>query len=179
MISSLENTILRAAKTSGAKVRAEHRGITASFDENTIGLALDILLVLEAVLGALQKAETDLYGYSCILGRDIAEDGAALIRHLSREGTGIWCSEALRQLLDPYAVFDPPLDGELSTYRQLRELKPFTRPGSAKDFPCREKIRAALDQNTARSLLLIGPDFIGKREALFRFSLGLLGEFPP
>ncbi|GHV76302.1 hypothetical protein AGMMS49942_11230 [Spirochaetia bacterium] len=179
LVSSLENTILRAAKASGAKVRVEHRSITASFDENTIGLALDILLVLEAVLGALQKAETDLYGYSCILGRDIAEDGAALIRNLPREGTtGIWCSKPLRQLLDPYAVFDAAL-GALPEYGRLRELKPLARPGAAKDFPYREKIQAALGQNAARSLMLMGPDFIGKREALSRFSRGLLGEFPP
>jgi hypothetical protein len=127
LISSLENTIVRAAKASGAMVRVEHRSITASFDENTIGLAIDILLVLEAVLGALQRAETDLYGYSCILGRDIAEDGAALIRQLLRNSrgpaqdttpdtarsTGIWCSEALWRLLYPYAVFDEPLNAPL------------------------------------------------------------------
>ncbi|GHV74367.1 hypothetical protein AGMMS49940_16690 [Spirochaetia bacterium] len=168
-------------------------------------------------MGALQRVETELYGYTCILGRDIAEDGAALIRHLSREGavregtslgilpgqmegtageagsqgTGIWCSEPLRQLLDPYAIFDTPLsvfpvDGNspLASYEQLRELKPFARPGSdasasAKNFPCRENIQAALEQNAARNLVLTGPRFIGKREALSRFSKTILGEFPP
>jgi hypothetical protein len=79
LVASLEGAITRAAEISGAKVRAEHRCITASFEEQTIGFALDILLVVNAVRGAVRKVLPDLYGHTCVFGRDIAEDGLALL----------------------------------------------------------------------------------------------------
>jgi tetratricopeptide (TPR) repeat protein len=180
MVSSLESVIIRAAESSRAKVRAQHRCITASFDENTIGLGLDLALVLEAVLQALQKAGSDLYGYACILGQDIAEEGPALFRKLSRSGAGIWCSEPLRRMLDPYAVFDdPPGDVGLSAYGRLRDLKTFSPRLDSEIFPCLKEILSALNPQDGRNTLLMGPGFIGKREALSRIAGTILGDFPP
>ncbi|MFP3043821.1 hypothetical protein LQZ19_18570 [Treponema primitia] len=185
LITSLENAIIRAAEASGAKVRAEYRCITASFDENTIGFGLDIRLVLEAVLQALKKADSELYGHTCIFGRDITEDGPALLRQLPRisGGTGIWCSEILRRYLDPYVVFDesPGNDApetSFSAYRQIRELKTFIRLG-ALNSPYSEKIQSVLSSGNSRRAVLMGPGYIGKREALSRFAGTILGDYPP
>jgi tetratricopeptide (TPR) repeat protein len=180
MVSSLEGAIIRAAENSRAKVRAQHRFITASFDEHVIGLGLDLVLVLEAVLQALRKAASDLYGYACILGQDIAEEGPVLLRKASRSGAGIWCSEPLRRILEPYAVFDaPPEDVQLSAYGRLRELKTLPPRLDSENFPCLEEILSALNPQDGRSAVLMGPGFIGKREALSRFTRAILGDFPP
>ncbi|MDR2078914.1 MAG: hypothetical protein LBP74_04220 [Treponema sp.] len=178
MVSSLESAIIRAAESSRAKVRVQHRCITASFDENAIGLGLDLALVLEAVLQALRMASSDLYGYACILGQDIAEEGPALFRKTSRFGAGIWCSESLRRILDPYAVFDLE-DAQFSAYGRLRELKTFSPRLDSENFPCLEEILSALKLQDGRSVVLMGPGFIGKREALSRFARTILGDFFP
>jgi tetratricopeptide (TPR) repeat protein len=143
-------------------------------------LGLDLILVLEAVLQALQKAASDLYGYACILGQDIDEEGPALLRKASRSSPGIWCSETLRRMLDPYAVFDePPEDAQLSAYGRLRELKTFSPRLDSENFPCLEGILSALNPQDGRNTLLMGPAFIGKREALSRFAGAILGDFSP
>jgi tetratricopeptide (TPR) repeat protein len=201
LIDSLENAIRRAAEISGATVQAERRCITASFDEHSIGFALDILLVIKAVQGAIQRALPELYGYACVFGRDIAENGQALLNRLPRNSggawgedsrgasgtnshaSGIWCSQALRNSLAPYAVFDPsPFNGDLADYGQLRELTPLARPLYDGDPPLQncpqgEAIRAALEERGARNALLVGPDLAGSREVLCG-SFGNNRDFP-
>jgi hypothetical protein len=179
MVSSLESAIIRAAESSGAGVRAKPRCITASFDENALGFGLDLVLVLETVLQTLRKAASDLYGYACILGRDIAEDEPALLRKAYRSGAGIWCSETLLPTLDPYAVFDdPPEDAWLSAYRRLRELRPLSPRTDWENFPRLEAVLSALNLRDSRSAVLMGPCLTGN-EALSRFAGTLLGDFPP
>jgi hypothetical protein len=197
LIASLENAIRRAAEISGAKVRAEHRCLTASFEEHTIGFALDILLVIKAVQGAIQGALPELYGHTCVFGRDIAKNDQVLLNRLPRnseetweegnreapeahfQASGIWCSQALRSILEPYAVFDaPPLDGDLADYGQLRELKPLARLSFA-GRPCSrgEAILAVLRERGGRNALLVGPDLTGSREALAEY-VGVPQDFP-
>ncbi|MDR3122977.1 MAG: hypothetical protein LBU16_04265 [Treponema sp.] len=194
LIASLENAIVRAAELSGAKVRMEHHCITASFEEHTIGFALDILLVLKAVQGAVQRAVPELYGHTCVFGRDIADGGPALLNRLPRDFqgascenspvSGIWCSQALRSILEPYAVFDEsPLSGDLAEYGQFREIKPFARllfdDGlPARNYPQGEAIFHVLREQEARNALLVGPDFAGNREAFAEY-FSALRDFPP
>jgi tetratricopeptide (TPR) repeat protein len=202
LIAALENAVVRAAETSGAKVRAEHRCITASFEEHTIGFALDILLVLRAVQGTVQKVLPELYGHTCVFGRDIAEEGQTLLNRLSRNSLGkpedddreiprldswaseIWCSRDIQKILEPYAVFDPPfLSGDPAEYGQLREFKPLAwSPVDGKpslwSHPQGDGIRSVLEDGGARKVLLVGPDFSGSREA-FAGYVGSLGDFPP
>ncbi len=146
---------------------------------------MDIRLVLEAVLQALKRTDSELYGHACIFGQDIAEDGSAMLRQLSRisGGTGIWCSEPLRRLLDPYVVFDEPPGNDavetlLSTYWQIRELKTLIRLG-ALSSPYGEQIQSVLSQGNGRRVVLMGPGYIGKREALSRYAGTILGDYPP
>jgi tetratricopeptide (TPR) repeat protein len=188
MTGSLESAIVRAAELSGARVRAEHRRIAASFEEHGAGFALDILLVIRAVQEAVEEALPELYGYACVFGRDIAGDGQALLNRLSRgdapgsdSPSGIWCSRALRDLLEPYAVFDEPPGYQ--DYGQLRELKPLARLSFEGDSPWRsspqgEAIRAALDGRGARKALIVGPDCGCGLETLAA-GFGTSGDFPP
>jgi tetratricopeptide (TPR) repeat protein len=201
LIDSLEYAIIRAAEIAGAKVQAEHRCITASFDDRAIGFALDILLVIRAVQEAVQRALPELYGHACVFGRDIAENSQALLNRLPRNSggildetfreapetplraSGIWCSQALRTLLEPYAVFDAPLfDGDLADYGQFREFTPLARISPEdrpplQSCPQGEGIRAALEAQGTRKALFIGPGFAGSREALAG-CLGIPRDFP-
>jgi tetratricopeptide (TPR) repeat protein len=198
LAASLEGALLRAAEISGAKVRAEHRCITASFEEHTIGFALDILLVVNAVQGAVRKALPELYGHTCVFGRDIAEDGLALLSRLplnsqgtsGEDGSGIWCSQDLQSILEPYAVFDEsPFSGDLAGYGQLRELKPLARrvfdggdpdfsPGKANRSSWRGRLQGE------GNALLVGPGFTGGQQACPGHAelaeyLGAPPDFPP
>jgi tetratricopeptide (TPR) repeat protein len=202
LIAALEHTVIRAAEISGARVQAEHRCITASFEEHTIGFALDLLLVIKAVQEALRRALPELYGHTCVFGRDIAENGQALLNRLplnppgssgeaprgapggDSSGSGIWCSQALRTMLEPYAVFDPsPFGGYLGDYGQLREFTPLARLSSdggvpPQNSPRTDAIRSALNERGAREAMLVGPDLSGGPGAFAEY-FGIPRDFPP
>jgi tetratricopeptide (TPR) repeat protein len=200
LTASLESAVVRAVEVSGGKVRAGPRRISASFEEHTVGFALDMLLVLKAVQGAVQKALPELYGYVCVFGRDIAENSPALLSGLplsfpgaleeSSQGTsssqisGIWCSQALWSILEPYAVFAEPLfSGNFADYRRLREIKPFARLSfddaePVRSHPQNQENRSVLIEQFDQNALLVGPDLAGKQEALDEYVRSLSG-FPP
>jgi tetratricopeptide (TPR) repeat protein len=192
LMASMEGAILRALESSGARVEVDHRCIAAFFQEDTIGFALDILLVIRAVQGAVRRALPELYGHTCVFSRDIGV-GLALLNRLpwnsrgdsneDMRASGIWCSRALRDILEPYAVFDPPpVEGDLAEYGQLRDFKPLARLSiedspSPQTHPRAGLIRSLLDEQDARSILLLGPDLGDHREALLEY-LGVR-DFPP
>jgi tetratricopeptide (TPR) repeat protein len=201
LIAALENTIIRSAEISGGKVHAEHRCVAASFDEHTIGFALDMLLVIKAVQEAVQRARPELYGHACVFGRDIAENGQALLNRFPRDfgvtveeepqgmsetnshASGIWCSREMQSILEPYAVFDPsPFSDDLADYGELRELTPLARlpvdgGTSPRNGPRGEAIQSALNERGVRNALIVGPDFAGGGEAFAEY-FGALQDFP-
>jgi tetratricopeptide (TPR) repeat protein len=196
LTASLENAIVRAAEISGGKVWKEPRCIAASFEEHTLGFALDMLLALKAVQGAVERALPELYGHTCVFGQDIARDSQTLLNRLSlgqaslelmppgqaSRNSGIWYSQALRSILDPYAVFDEsPFGDNFADYRQLRELKPWTRLSldggeSPQNYPQAGATHSVPGEE--RNTLLVGTGFSGKREVLAGY-VDIPPGFPP
>jgi hypothetical protein len=186
LIAALENAIVRAAEISGGKVWTEPRCIAASFEEHTMGFALDMLLALKAVQGAVERALPELYGHTCVFGPDIARDSQALLNHLSLGqaslDSGIWCSQALWSILDPYAVFaESPFSDNFADYRQLRELKPLTLLSFDGDESPQNDPQGEVDRSVPgeeRNTLLVGTGFSGKREAFAKY-VDIPPGFPP
>jgi tetratricopeptide (TPR) repeat protein len=184
MISFLEKSVIEAVKDSGGNVKLEHRFIAASLDEGSLGFWLDILTTLETILRALKKTASELYGHRCIIGRDIPEEGLRFSKALplGSTGTGIWCADEVQRALEPYVVFEKPLQGQeinspAAGYAQIKKLKALSALPSPKKYPFSEKIQRALKQRHQNTMLL-GPDFMGKREGLYRFCLNMGGNFP-
>ena len=136
LVASLESIVTKAASAAGGATEAGRKVLTASFDEDRIGFWLDMVIFLERVHKALEKASGELYGYVLTLGRNIPESSAMkLYRFLpgkdQRSSTGILCSEEVCKALESYMVFGSdrtsklppePDDGESSDYDEYREL---------------------------------------------------------
>jgi hypothetical protein len=184
IVSFLEESVIEAVRDSGGSVKLEHRFIAASFDEAALGFWLDILTTLETILRALKRTSSELYGHVCILDRNIMEDGLRLSKALPVAAeTGIWCAESVQRALEPYVVFEKSgrrqeKDTLAAGYAQIKHLKAFSALPSPKKYPFSEKIQRALKQKSQQNTLLLGPDFIGKREGLYRFCLNTWGNFP-
>jgi hypothetical protein len=178
LIADLDDTITGAAAGAGGRLVNTRRYISAVFDEKKpVGLWLDLLVFLKTVHKALENAASDLYGHSLILGREIPESEASrLCRALAAapavEHTGIWCSPDIQRQLAPYSVFDKFFKG----YEELQSFKNIeTRPAGSL-FPCREKIERALAQGGEKNTILLGPEFVGKRDGLYHYCSGILGS---
>ncbi|MFP3089633.1 hypothetical protein LQZ21_04835 [Treponema sp. TIM-1] len=175
VISDLENSAAQAIKNAGGQITWKGPWISASFEENNPGFWLDILIMLEAMFALLETASPELYGYTVIMGENLTDDaGARLMRALPTDslGTGIWCSPPVQKALSPYILFDAPLNEEYSPgegYAQLSHIRTFSAASGAKTYPLREKIKMGLKEGTVRKVLLVGPEFLGKRDGLYRF----------
>ncbi|GHU84329.1 hypothetical protein FACS189473_1350 [Spirochaetia bacterium] len=185
----IENSIIETITESGGAIGQERRCISASFDEKAIGFWLDMLTVLERILKILEDASSELYGYVCLMGVDLTENGLTLIRALPSNGTasggtGIWCDYPVQRALAPYAVFrrglqetkNIPLGAE---YGRLQSFNVSAAVEEAALFPCRDTILRMLKESYPRNAVLTGKRFTGKRDGLRHFAGSLLGNLPP
>ncbi|MDR2102048.1 MAG: hypothetical protein LBP43_05705, partial [Treponema sp.] len=192
MVDSLEKALTGAFEAAGGKVRQERQLFIASFDENTLGFWMDMLFVIKRIIENLEAASSEIYGYSCVFGRDIPDyDMERLCRALSIEpgGTGIWCSPQIREFLSPYVNFsDPPSPGLNRggpgrpfryDYARIDNIKPLMGPAPGELYPFRVKIKRAIIHGARQNAVLLGPEFLGKRDGLYHYCAGVLGEVPP
>jgi hypothetical protein len=180
---ALEKLLIDTVKRTGSKIRMEYRCFTASLAEEKLGLWLNIVLILEEFRLFLKQMTADFYGYACLLGRDneLGENGAALVRLLpvaGLTGSGIWCTPYVRQALDFYADFEN-VPWNRKEFFQINNFHSFSRDLNVSYYPFGEKIQDTLKQNPDQNVVLIGPDFMGKREEICRFYRQSLGDFPP
>jgi tetratricopeptide (TPR) repeat protein len=185
LVALIEKSISAAAAASGGQVRNEHRCMISSFDEDAIGFWLNMLIVPEAILNILEKYAMELYGYVGVICRNAPGDNEfKLLRILPLGGTGLWCDPSIRTALSPYAAFEAPLSGAennplIEGYSRIQRIKPLGETSPGKRYFYREKIEQILGQGSPRSAVLLGPEFIGKRDGLYRYCAALLGELPP
>jgi hypothetical protein len=181
LVGGLEKFIVRAVEVAGGSPKNERRLLTSSFDENALGVWLDILLLIENILNSLNDAAEDLYGYTMVIGRDIQEeDGEELCRQLAgrtdglsgKSKGGVWCDQAVQQALGYYLYFEKPQsrpdDGAdeavggvpAGEYVRLKGIKslPDLR---ANAYPLRDAIVTAMRQGGGRNMLLVGPEYSG------------------
>jgi tetratricopeptide (TPR) repeat protein len=187
LISSLEESLIGAIEASGGNIRVERKFITASFDETAAAFWLDLLTVLETLLKDLGSAASELYGHVCVIGKDLSEDLLLMLPKMlpsGSDGAGIWCAPFIQKALEPYMDFDTPrvwmeASPLVEGYARIKNVKIFSPDAPAELFPLRGKIQRLLKKGGRRNVVLLGPEFIGKRDGLFRFCAHYMGGFPP
>jgi tetratricopeptide (TPR) repeat protein len=191
MIASLEKGIVEALEAAGGKVLQERRLFSAVFDEGALGFWLDMLFVIRTIIEKLEKVNQEIQGYSCVFSQDIPDyDMERLCRTLALEAeeTGIWCSPKLRKFLDPYVDFAPPLSPETNgriidrslvmDYVRIKNIKPLAESPADRYF-LYTKTERAITRGARQNAVLLGPEFIGKREGLYHYCAGILEDIPP
>ncbi|GHV96139.1 hypothetical protein AGMMS50293_24590 [Spirochaetia bacterium] len=195
LISRLENSLAKAVENAGGKITGERRLLTASFDGQSLGFWLDMLILIETLLKNVEAAAADLYGYSLVLGQNLpaSQDVSpeALCRFLAGGGGGVFLDRGARDRLLPYVDVEGsgawlgtrspgkakqfgaigPAIGPAGGFFRLIRLKVFA--AATNKFPLQEAIVRALGkQETAgqqRNVLVLGPASAGKRNGLYRY----------
>ncbi|MDR1565728.1 MAG: hypothetical protein LBS48_00405 [Treponema sp.] len=178
LAAALEGSFTQAVSAAGGRFQGGKRVVSAFFDENRIGFWLDMVMFLEGLLGSLEQAGPELSGHALILGPEVPqEETERFCRELAKSGvwkhTGIWCAREFRNRLEPFARFDN-IQGK---YQELASIGVSGLQGEK--FPYRERIERALAQGKEKNTLLLGPEFMGKRDGLYRYCTFLTGGIPP
>ena len=182
LINHLENTIKKAIQNAGGTLSQGRQCITAAYDEQNLGFWLDIVMLAETILNALDEEKTEHFGYALVISGDSVERPEKICRALATgpQNGGVYIDEAIRKPLEPYVIGEPFLKWPSDRRASLRENKnteKFTRvkelknlmPETQRRFPHRDAIITALKQGQNRNSLIIGPAFSGKREGVYGF----------
>ncbi|MDR0583675.1 MAG: hypothetical protein LBG57_04910 [Treponema sp.] len=198
----MEDSAAGAAAAAGGKITRKNQFLTASFDEDSLGFWLDMLILIESLIKKLDAAAGELFGYSLVLGRDLPGakgfDASGTLETLCRyfagdsRGGGVFLDRIAREGLLAYALVDEPENPQRSWAGQDRAVQSgaggFYRFGGLKRFvqnpkgnSLREGVIRAFNQGPGkrRNTLILGPAFAAKREGLYRFCEEIAGDFPP
>jgi tetratricopeptide (TPR) repeat protein len=139
-----------------------------------------MVVFFETLYKSLEKHKPELSGYSLVLGKNIQEEETErLCRELSSseaaQYTGIWCAGDFLKTMEPYGLFNKPVKG----YSELKSFNSASVGNLDAQFPYRERICQALAQGGDRNTLLLGPEFTGKRDGVYHYCSGFLGDIPP
>jgi tetratricopeptide (TPR) repeat protein len=195
LVSKIDDVLFHAisdagGKTSGTAAARERWTLSASFNKDSLGFWLDILMLVETVMGQIQAASSDLYGYSLVFCREMPESPEALCRFLANrgQGGGIFLDRSAAQGLLPYAEIEksfewlsegrPPHKAskiQAAHFCRIKDLKNFSQLRK-KTLAMQETVVRALTQGTAdrrRNVLVVGPGFTGKRSGVHQYCAGL------
>ncbi|MDR0400769.1 MAG: hypothetical protein LBH51_07470 [Treponema sp.] len=182
VVEALEDRVLALIREAGGVEKPEHRMVGAVFNEAAIGLGLDMLDCIDAVMDYVESRADELFGYALLIGRDIPEDGERICRCLSSPGrAGIYCDEKSRELLSYYLLFEAPVDssslpdgaGAFSRISVRKPLEGLRAPLSVEaEQSRRSDIVRSLKQGRGGNTLVTGPEFFGKRAGLYEFAGG-------
>ncbi|MDR2802868.1 MAG: hypothetical protein LBB22_01095 [Treponema sp.] len=182
----LEKSIVNSVKLYGGNIKYEYRTIIAFFNEESFGFWLDILSVIETIKDMLHELRSDLYGHICVFSEVIDyEQMHSILNSLPsvRIASGIWCTRSIQKNLDFFFEFKDVLisSGKMSLPEEIMELQNIKKlDGIRKQYPVRNSIKQFFsDNNIGRNVVLVGREFIGKRNCLHWFCGGQNGVFAP
>lgn len=167
LIGVLENAVTGIIETAGGTVDSKHRVITGTFDENSLGIWLTIITVLETILEAIDKVSPELYGYVLVITQDTADyEIISLCSTLASRssGTGIWCAPGIQLALSPYITIEEKISEpvEYGPDEKAVEIE-------AKDVIQETVVYSALIEGYARLRIMTNLEAKDKVKELFPF----------
>ncbi len=184
---AVKNPLITAFKAANADILLTDHCIAASFDEKSLGVWLNIIIALETGYNFLKKHCALPSGtYSFVVGKDISAETERVSRTLaSLHGeSGVWCDQRYRKALSLYCSFEgndfAVRAGSTGSYVQIKSIEAIARNvrRAASAFPLSNRIVQMLKQEPRVNILFTGPNFIGKREGVYRY-LAMQSPVPP
>jgi tetratricopeptide (TPR) repeat protein len=184
----VEGGLVKAFEAAKGIIHITERCITASFDEQSIGIWTNIIGVLETGYNLLKKnCRIPVGSYTFVICKNVPhaemENVCRIVASLHGE-SGIWCDIDMKQAVSSYCTFENKgvtvQTGSMGSYIPIKHIEAVSRSvrrfvGS---FPLSDKIVRILNQESGKNIVFSGPDFIGKREGIYRFC-SLTGNAPP
>jgi hypothetical protein len=175
LISLLEARTILAVKQAGGQITKDQRMIQASFDENSFGFWLDMLLFIELMRQILEETTDELHGYALILGMNSLEKPEAMCRIMAGmwAGGGIFIDQTIADAMRSYISVEakkewPPKAAKLGcdAYSILKEVKIIV-PAARNSLPLGKTASFPDSWGRHSSVLYSGRALKGKRSEIY------------
>jgi tetratricopeptide (TPR) repeat protein len=192
VFSFLEKTIMEQASASGATVRQEQRFTVASFNENSLAIALELLFLVEKIQSATASISAHIYGWTAAIFRGNAGDDLSMLFRSfpvkAGDGSGgenslsgIWCHASLCEELEQFMQFGKALHFEADIpakgFALIESMRQIKKQNAR--FPLKKKIIPLLEEKKFKNCLIVAPPFSGKSDSVELFAELLQNDFPP
>ncbi|GMO45587.1 MAG: hypothetical protein Ta2G_00500 [Termitinemataceae bacterium] len=180
----VEKTITQCVEASGGKVKQEYHCLIAYFNEQSIGFWLDLLTIIETIEKTLDGTSRDLYGHICVISEYLDDDSIQILLHTLPTvniKSGIWCTLPIQNFLSKLLLFLPnqeiKYDDIPSPFAQVDSL--VENETQYKENPLRFEISKFLKKDPKSNTAILGPTFLGKRDAVQWYSKECNADYEP
>jgi len=190
LVQQVDETMKRAIADAGGKITGERQVITVSFNEDSLGFWLDMLILIENLIKNMEQAD-DLHGYTLVLSRESQQAPQRLCNFLAACGGGVFLDQSAADGLSPYAHIENPGQWLAETdtptkarhkkagdFFRLKELKTFT-PVKKDNAALWKPVFRVLGARPKQNVLAMGTAFSGRYGGLYDYCKKLNGDFPP
>ena len=189
LVLRIEEMAIRAVEEAGGSISAKSGLLQAFFNENSPAFWLDMLLLIEKLIQAVNDTSGELYGYSLLFGADLPEnpDGFCCFLSGERSGGGVFLDKTAAAALRPYIALEEQMEWSAeegaTAFFRVKEIKIFVQTAMA-GLPLRETSVNYSEAGQRQAILVFGRSYDGKRDELYRRFAGFSGngadgEFPP
>ena len=186
IVRQIEESLTRAIVEAGGKITATRSVLLAAFKEESIGIWLDIYILIENLKKNID-ASNEFYGYALVITALPVEGAEMLARFLSGGFGGVFMDAKAVKRFIQYASFERPSEwmekdkkhkyGSEGFFK-IKELKVFNLLQTPKS-ELTDSIIHGLKIEQNNKVLLIGQSFLQIRKGLYDYCKNINADFPP
>jgi hypothetical protein len=185
LIRQIDESLVRSITDAGGKITGNKSVISAVLNEETIGIWLDLYILIENLKKSIETS-SEFFGYSLVISGDLPYIPEALCRFLANGKGGVFMDTKTIEKFIPYASFEKPSqwgsgkkahkygsDG----FCRIKGLRVF-KPSLNIDSDLQNDIALTFERHKNKNILITGKVFSQIRSGLYAFCKKTNGEFP-
>jgi len=185
IIHKIDESLTRSITDAGGKITGNKSLISAEINEETIGIWLDLYILIETLKKNIE-ASPELFGYSLVICSDAPNTPEALCRFLANGTGGFFMDTKTIQKFIPYASFEKPSqwNGGKKNYKygsdgfcRIKELRVF-KPSFNIDNELQNDVALLFEQYQDKKVLITGKILSQIRSGLYAYNKKINGDFP-
>jgi len=185
IVRQVDESLIRSITDAGGKITGNRSVISAVLNEETIGIWLDLYILIENLKKNIE-ASPEFFGYSLVIACEIPNTPEALCRFLSNSKGGVFMDTKSIEKFIPYASFEKPsqwVGGKKvhkygsDSFCRVKELRVF-KPSLNIDFDLQNDVALIFERYRDKNVLVTGKVISQIRGGLYAYNKKINGDFP-